>query len=116
MPQVFQASRDASQRGWNVAISNPCFEVWLLLHVSNDLARVNDYADSVEAALHAELGGYKKCRTPIQCLNAEALSLAMARARQGDTDPESPLPGLAGTRVYRLFESIFRNQAPGLNA
>lgn len=112
LTQVIQASQDASQRGWGVAISNPCFEVWLLLHTSNDLATVNDYGDSVEAALRTELGGYDKSRTPAQCLSAELLSRAMASARLGDTDPESPLPKLPGTRVYRLFESIFRTQAP----
>lgn len=112
LTQVIQSSQEAFRRGWNVAVSNPCFEVWLLLHTSNDLATLNDYGDSVEAALRAELGGYDKCRTPIQCLSAELLSCAMARARLGDTDPESPLPKLPGTRVYRLFESIFRTQAP----
>jgi len=112
LTQVIQASQDASQRGWGVAASNPCFEIWLLLHTINDLATVNDYGDSVEAALRAELGGYDKCRTPVQCLNAEHLSRAMARACLGDTDPASPFPSLPGTRVYRLFESIFRNQTP----
>lgn len=112
LTQVIQSSKDASQRGWAVAISNPCFEVWLLLHVSNDLTNINEYGDSVEAALRSELGGYDKCRTPGQCLNNESLSHAMERARQGDIDPASPVPRFPGTRVYKLFESIFRTQAP----
>jgi hypothetical protein len=114
--QVIQSSKEASGRGWNVAISNPCFEIWLLLHTSNDLAGVTDRGDSVESALHSELGGYDKCRTPSLCLNAEALSQAVARARLGDTEPGNPIPSLPGTRVYRLFDSIFRTQAPRQNA
>ena len=116
LTQVIQASQDASQRGWGVAISNPCFEIWLLLHTSNDLATVNVYGDSVEAALRSEFGGYEKRRTPVQCLSNETPARAMIRARLGDTDPESPLPSLPGTRVYRLFESIFSNQAPRSHA
>ncbi|MEP7121680.1 MAG: RloB family protein [Byssovorax sp.] len=110
--QVIHASQDAVLRGWGVAVSNPCFEIWLLLHTGNDLATVNDYGDSVEAALRADLGGYDKSRTPSQCLTAEALTRAIARARLGDTDPESPLPRLPGTRLYKLFDSVFKNQAP----
>jgi len=116
LTQVIQSLKDASERGWNVAISNPCFEVWLLLHVSDDLAGVTDRGDSVETALRASLGGYDKRRTPSQCLNAEALSRATISARLGDTNPASPVPNLPGTRVYRLFDSIFRTQAPRQNA
>ena len=111
LTQVIHSSQDASRRGWGVALSNPCFEVWLLLHTSNDLASVTDYGDSVEAALRAELGSYDKRHTPTLCLNADALSRAMARARLGDTEPANPLPSLPGTRLYKLFESIFRSQA-----
>jgi hypothetical protein len=112
LTQVIHASQEASGRGWNVAISNPCFEVWLLLHTRNDLASVTEYGDSAEAALRSELGSYDKRRTPAPCLNAEALAQAMDRARRGDTDPVNPVPNLPGTRLYRLFESIFRAQAP----
>ncbi|MFS8064753.1 MAG: RloB family protein [Byssovorax sp.] len=114
--QVIQSSEEASRRGWNVAISNPCFEVWLLLHFSSDLATINDYGDSVEAVLRSALGSYDKCRTPAQCLNAEALLQAIASARLGDTEPANPIPRLPGTRVYRLFDSIFKTQAPGQSA
>ncbi|MEO5728740.1 MAG: RloB family protein [Byssovorax sp.] len=114
--QIIQSSKDASERGWDVAVSNPCFEVWLLLHVSDDLAGVTDRGDSVEAALRSRLGGYDKRRTPAQCLNAEALSRATISARLGDTEPANPIPRLPGTRVYRLFDSIFKTQAPGQSA
>jgi len=112
LTQIIQSSQEASGRGWNVAISNPCFEVWLLLHTSNDLASVTEYGDSAEAALRSELGSYDKRLTPTPCLNAEALSQAMDRARPGDAETANPIPRLPGTRLYKLFESIFRNQAP----
>jgi hypothetical protein len=116
LKQVIQASDYAVGRGWNVAISNPCFELWLLLHVSEDLADVTDHGKSVEELLRSVLGTYNKCRVPDRCLNEDALSQATARARLGDTDPASPIPKLPGTRVYRLIESILRNQLPRLSA
>jgi hypothetical protein len=54
--------------------------------------------------------------TPTLCLNAAAWSQAMARARFGDTEPANPIPKLPGTRLYKLFESIFRSQAPKQHA
>lgn len=111
-----KSSQEASQRGWSVALSNPCFEIWLLLPTSNDLASVTDHGDSVEAALRSELGSYDKRHTPTLCLNSEALSQAMAWARRGDTEPANPLPNLPGTQLYKLFESIFRSQAPKQHA
>lgn len=108
--QVNHAVTDATQLGWYVAVSNPCFELWLLLHVSDDLTGINDRGDSIEPKLKAVLGGYNKRRIPAACLSAEAIARATARARQGDTDPVSPFPAMPGTRVYRLIESILRTQ------
>lgn len=111
--QVIQATEDACRRGWNVAVSNPCFELWLLLHVSDDLVGVTEEdGKSVERLLRSVLGGYDKRRVPDRCLDKDALSRAMTRARDGDVDQASPIPAFPGTRVYRLMESIFRTQAP----
>jgi hypothetical protein len=93
-----------------VAISNPCFELWLLLHISDDLTNVTRYGDSVERIIRSLLGKYNKYCIPDRCLTAEALSHATSRARLYDTDPTSPMPNLPGTRVYRLIESILRTQ------
>jgi len=112
LAQVIESSDDACRRGWQVAISNPCFELWLLLHVSDDLSLVTKHGDSVHRMLCSVLGSYDKRRTPEMCLSVHALSRATNRARLGDTDPASPVPQFPGTRVYRLIESILRNQVP----
>lgn len=112
LTQVIQSSEDAARRGWHVAVSNPCFELWLLLHVTDDLTGVTGRSSSVEDVLRSLLGGYDKRRVPGDCLNTEALSRAIARARLGDADPENPVPNLPGTRVYRLLESILRTHVP----
>lgn len=87
-------------------LSNPCFEVWLLFHVTHDIAGITDYGKSAEEKLRAVLGSYKKSTTPQACLTREAILDAITRARELDTDPNSPIPELPSTRVYRLVERL----------
>ena len=45
----------------NLAISNPCFEYWLLLHFEPCVAPLTSYAD-VRHRLTRHVPGYDKCR------------------------------------------------------
>jgi hypothetical protein len=93
------------QKHWNLAISNPCFELWLLLHVSDDLTTVTDRCASVTTALRASVGSYGKASTPAACLEPSALETAIERAASLD-DGESPWPTSAGTHVHRLMQTL----------
>ncbi|MDO9016370.1 MAG: RloB family protein [Deltaproteobacteria bacterium] len=99
------------QKRWRLAISNPCFEVWLLLHVSDDLTAITARADSVTTALRARLGSYSKSATPTACLDEAALTAAIQRAQAIDTGP-SPWPTGAGTHVHKLMATL-RASLPG---
>lgn len=104
--QIHSALHDAESQNWEVALSNPCFEVWLLLHLTNDLTGINDAGNSADEKLRALLGGYNKSNAPLQCLNREGVQNAISRAKTHDTDPHCPIPPLPGTRVYRLVERL----------
>lgn len=104
--QIHSAIHEADAQKWHVALSNPCFEVWLLLHVTDDLTNIDDAGRSAEEKLRGLLGGYKKSKVPQSCLNLDAIRNAIARAKARDTDPNSPIPELPGTRVYRLVERL----------
>lgn len=104
--QIHSALHDIETQKWFVALSNPCFEVWLLLHVTDDLEGITDYGASAEDKLRITLGAYSKSNTPAQCLDLNAIQSAITRAREIDTDPNSPIPELPGTRVYRLVERL----------
>jgi RloB-like protein len=110
MQQVIETAQDAQQRGWSVAISNPCFELWLLLHVTDDVAGVTDHGSSVAALLKAELGAYSKRSTPDVCLLGGAIDAAIERARALDVAPAAPCPSLRSTRVYALMERLRRER------
>ena len=106
--RIAQLSELASlcrQKHWHLAISNPCFEVWLLLHVSADLSMITERGDSVTTALRARLGSYSKSVTPRECLEAEALEAAIQHARALETSA-SAWPASAGTHMHRLMATL----------
>jgi len=109
-PQTLDALRVGRTAGFEVAISNPCFELWLLLHheeVSPDAELGNCAA--VESALRARLGSYNKTNIPPGQFPMHLVATAIRRARSLEKSPDSPaelLPRPIGTRVYRLLEKI----------
>ncbi len=104
--QLHQLDHACRQRGWNVALSNPCFELWYWLHVSDQLASIDDTCASVEKALREALGGYSKKTPPPACLEWATLALAIQRASDLDTDLRAPIPASRGSRLYRLFQHL----------
>jgi hypothetical protein len=90
---------EADRQGWHLAVSNPCFEVWLQLH----LREVPVGTDS--AAAKAEWKQLKSRGWPFE---ATHLQLACARAQQlhpGEDWIPSPPPA---TAVHRLVGQLPR--------
>lgn len=85
---------------WGVCISNPCFEVWLLYHVTNER-----FTDVVSTDMKSKLdqaiaGGYN--------VNSfiKLITKANENARASDPTPESSYPDIGVTKVYKLGEEI----------
>ena len=116
--ELSTVAAQCQQKCYELAVSNPCFEFWLLLHVKS----VSDYTEEelqefeenqyvspertcLEKELVNVLGSYNKAR-----LNASAflpfVDNAIQQAKVLDTHPEHRWPNCLGTRVYRLAESI----------
>lgn len=90
------------ERGWQVAVSNPCFEVWLQLHFRAEAQGVDSKAcKSAFAALRKD----QSAPWPFSQADIDA---AVERARQlGQDHGGVPCPPPA-TGVYRLVESLPR--------
>lgn len=120
LSQVAQkCSQDCNMQ---MALSNPCFELWLLLHLVNAAKlsceeqqrwlinrRKTKRSDPyLKVCLREEMGSYHESN-----YNAEALVInvkdAIARARELDINPTDRWPQTLGTRVYLLAESIIRD-------
>jgi hypothetical protein len=110
----------AQNQNLNFCVSNPCFELWLLLHKldvvgcctaeeqllilnNKKIAKAKD--TYIKNLLRKTLICYSESHYDAAGL-LETVDLAINRAKDLDTIPESRWPEQLGTRVYRLVESI----------
>lgn len=107
---LLEALRQARQAGFKIAVTNPCFELWLLLH-QEDVAAGTEFAEcaAVEARLRLVLGGYNKRNLKTAQFPRDTIAAAVRRARSLESNPDSPAgpwPEKAGSRIYQLIEAI----------
>lgn len=94
---------EARRSGITVAVSNPCFEVWLLLHHEDRTAPFQS-AGEVERALKKALPGWSKSKTRFADF-AAGVAEACSRARR--LDPTGERHDLnPSTSVWRVVERI----------
>jgi RloB-like protein len=116
-PHIKEFSRvikDAKKKGISVALSRPCFELWLLLHhADKDVATTLDNAKSVEKALRDQLGEYNKTSLKREHFPLEAVAKAYLQAKALDKTVKGGMIPLTNTsRVYRLWDTIITNALP----
>ena len=95
--------QQATQKGFQLAVSNPCFEFWLLLHHFE----AEDFTDckAVEAALKYRMGSYNKTNLRTE-LYKPLLADAVRRAKALHTNTEERWPEPFGTHVYKVVETL----------
>lgn len=99
--QLFDLAEICVQEGWGFALSNPCFEIWLLMHVKDihesDSTSCQDFKKELG---ESHIGGY----------NLEKfLSLvptAVARCQVLDDDLGNPIPKFKTSRVHLMVKEI----------
>jgi RloB-like protein len=103
-PLLPEARQQANDNGIHVALSNPCFELWMLLHFQDQHAHIERGA--VQHLCRQHIPGYRK--TPPCEELAEYYGRALARAVELDrwhqtrgTEGANPSTG-----VYRLLEKM----------
>jgi hypothetical protein len=106
------------QKCFFLAVSNPCFELWLLLHVKT----ITDYAPEeiieltknarhgsdktrLEQELTSIIGYYNKSNLDTSIFFPH-IDHAITQARVLDTEPGTRWPNTLGSGVYLLVESI----------
>jgi hypothetical protein len=113
-PNFISAIREARQRGINVALSKPCFELWLLLHhveESNVVSLAN--AGETESALRTTLGQYNKTALRQEHFPLTTVSDAGARAERLDQSVGGgDSPDKNTSQVYLLWKAIVAKALP----
>ena len=106
--QLSEVAQVATQKGYELAVSNPCFELWLLLHVADAPAGAQTSAEC-EAGLRRALGAYRKTSLDLATFaRRAAVEAAIGRARTLDPGDGSRWPHETGSHVYRLAERLLR--------
>ena len=108
----------------HMALSNPCFELWLLLHLEDassltpkeqkqwmENRRKSRNTDPfLKVRLRQKMGSYHESAYDAPALIAH-VEKAIVRAKALDKNPADRWPQTLGTRVYLLVESVMnRNQ------
>jgi RloB-like protein len=106
-----RALQDASKKNVHVAISKPCFELWLLLHHINEteVSHLSN-AQKTEAALRSTLGEYNKRLLKADHYPLNAVADACRRAK--NLDKKGRIPAHNTSRVYLLWEAIVAKALP----
>ena len=107
----------------HMALSNPCIELWLLLHLVDvtsltseeqqqwlENRRKSKSADPyLKVRLRQEMGSYHEAAYDAQMLIAH-VEEAIERAKTLDKNPTDRWPQTLGTRVYLLAESVMNRK------
>ena len=98
--ELFEWAAKEQNRG--IAVSNPNFEYWLLLHFESGNIKSSS---ECKQRLERHLPNYKK-QIDSNKLNIETIRLAIDRAKLKDTSPTDQCPRRFSTTVYRLVEKL----------
>lgn len=104
-PHIAEAVRLATQEMFSVAVSNPCFELWLLLHFEQHTAYLSGY-NSVRSRLGRHLADYDKTAPDLALLRG-GVDDAVRRARELEPTGEA-FEVNPSTGVWRLVERVWR--------
>lgn len=100
--QVQEVGAEAHQRGWHLAVSNPCFQVWLLLHrgPTPPSGPCKELKSAWGATFARTPGGF--------LLSAEAVATACKHADAWEAGHPSAgfLPHAPGTHVHHLVRRL----------
>ena len=94
----------AGHNKFNLAVSNPCFEVWLYLH-HDDLDHQPITVDEMKQRLRNLLGGYNSSKLDTARF-VEHIDRAITRAKALDINKDERWPSRTGTHVYKVVEKV----------
>ncbi|BAB75106.1 RloB family protein [Anabaena sp. FACHB-709] len=99
--------REAKQKNYYLAISNPCFEIWLYLHF-DDLNSQDRTCNDFKTKLRKILGSYNSSNLDLSVYKPN-ITNATNRAKLLHPNSQQNWPPELGTHVYRLVEIILQS-------
>lgn len=106
-------TQEAKTNGFKLAISNPCFEIWLLCHymlpdiTTASCQEITELLTDELKQIHCD--GYNKVK-----LNTDDfkpyVKQAVQNAKQLDEKPKARWPHQVGTHVYKVVEQLINGK------
>lgn len=110
--QLVGLGREAAKGRFELAVSRPAFEIWLLFHFAAPTSELRaqsalEGTKTCTQLLRKHAGSYtKRGGLPEGALTLEAVEQAVERARLLDVDGEHRWPQSPGSHVYKLIERL----------
>jgi RloB-like protein len=99
--------REATQKGYQLAISNPCFEIWLCLHFQT-LDPYDKTCKDFKLRLKKILGGYNSSNLDLENYRIH-VEEALKRATSLTNKKQEYWPSTLGTHVGQLVKAIMES-------
>ncbi len=103
-PRLNQVKSRAQAAGVHVAISNPCFELWILLHFQD--YRKAETSAKIQQLLNKHLPEYNKVLPCEQIMSLSPEAIARARKLDHWQETRKKLGGNPSTQVYKLLVQL----------
>lgn len=104
--QILEAYKECKENKYELAVSNPCFELWLNFH--QDKPKTPKTCSDCQKELRKLLKSYSKNDYDVYKL-LEKLDKAVEKARQLHQNKDENFPKDTGTHVYLLVEKLKEN-------
>lgn len=105
-PKLDEIRRKCQESKYHLAVSNPCFELWLNLHQDNP--KMPKTCSDCQQELKKLLGDYSKNNFDVDKLIGK-LDKAISKAKQLHKTKNEPFPKQTGTHVYKLVEKLIED-------
>jgi RloB-like protein len=106
--------KECERKAYHLAVSHPCFELWLLLHFEDvpngSPARIQELTENKDGLLKSAVA--KHCASKRDYIDhfLPHTENAIARAEDLDKKTRERWPSQLGTRVYRLVTQLMPEQ------
>ena len=114
IPTLVETLRLCKQKRYRVAMSHPCFELWLLLHFADLIPDESLNCREIISQLRQAAGSYQKDKVSQLPIEAEKVLQAVSRAKALEALDEAAaysIPGSPATRVYLLVEELIKRES-----
>ncbi len=102
-----EVTQVAQESGYRLALSNPCFELWLLLHFQEpDVADID--CKAVIDRLRPHVSSYNKAKINVEYFTLDRVREAVMRAKALEGNRDTRWPTFPGTHVSKVAEKLLQ--------